>query len=397
VSRRILFVAPYTPSRVRVRTYQVVRHLALAGHRVTLAALEDPFATPDILDELNTLCEAVHIVPHGRARAALSAVAALPTRTPLGAAYCHSPAMERLLTDLVSRGNFEVAHVEHLRAAHFSRALHGLPRVLDAVDCITELRRQMKSHGSLLSRFFSWEEWIKLQAYEPRVYRDFGRIAVTSTYDAAALASLDPLHLPPIEVIPNGVDAAYFSPPEASPEPHTVLFSGKMSYAANDDAARFLITSILPRIRSQVPDAALIIAGSGPGRELRRLASRIPCVTLTGFVEDLRPLMARAAVAVCPLRIGVGIQNKALEAMAMARPVIGTPLVSRALQGAEQSGGLCTAPDPEGIADAVCDLLLRPAAARQAGEAARAYVLTHHDWKTAAERFTRLYDAVLAP
>lgn len=396
VSLHILFVAPYTPSPIRVRTLEVIRHLTRSGHRVTLAALHDSLASPETVAELETICHAVHIVPHDQKRAALNAAFALPTPTPLWAAYCSSPAMERLLVRLVATERFDIAHVEHLRAAHFAGALGSLPRIIDAVDCITDLRAQMKEQGGGLSRLLSWEEWAKLKAYEPRIYRGFARIAVASAHDAATLASLDPLHLPPIEVVPNGVDAAYFSPPSTPPEPQTLLFSGKMSYAANDDAARYLLSSILPRIRAQVPEAHLLLAGSGPTRELRRMASRIPNVTVTGYVDDLRPFFARAAVAVCPLRIGVGIQNKALEAMAMARPVVGTPLVARALKDAEQGGGLRVSSEPEGLADAVSNFLLRPLAAHQAGKAARAYVVAHHDWKKTAESFAQLYAAVLA-
>src|SRR4029453_10962363 len=86
--------------------------------------------------------------------------------------------------------------------------------------------------------------------------------------------------------------------------------------------------------------AHLILAGSGPSSALRTLAERAGGVTVTGFVEDLRPFLRRASVAVCPMRLGVGIQNKALEAMALERPTVASPLAARSLTGAERSGAL---------------------------------------------------------
>jgi polysaccharide biosynthesis protein PslH len=235
-SLRILYALPYVPSPIRVRPYQIIRHLARQGHRVTVVALEDGLATHAVRQELQDICEGVYIIPHSTIRAAVNCLLSLPTPTPLWAAYCRSPQMARQLQSLSSSGSFDVVHIEHLRAAHFSANLGGLPRVLDAVDCITDLRRQILDQGARgLSRLFSWEEWSKLRTYEPKAYRAFRRIAVTSQHDASALISLDPMHLPPVEVIPNGVDLDYFRPtPDDAPETDCLVFSGKMSYIAND-------------------------------------------------------------------------------------------------------------------------------------------------------------------
>jgi polysaccharide biosynthesis protein PslH len=395
---RILYVLPYIPSPIRVRPYQIIRHLARQGHRVTVAALEDDFATDAARRELAELCEAVHIVPHAKARAALNCFFALPTPTPLWAAYCRSPEMMRLLHDLSSTSTFDVAHVEHLRAAHFAAALGRLPRVLDAVDCITDLRRQIleQREGNGLSRLFSWEEWTKLKTYEPKAYRAFRRIAVTSEHDASALISLDPMRLPPVEVIPNGVDSEYFHPENSGqPDADCLVFSGKLSYIANEDAARFLLTEILPCLRQARPAAHLILAGSGPSAALKALAARTGGVTVTGFVEDLRPWIRRASVAVCPMRLGVGIQNKALEAMALGRPVVASPLAARSLSAAERTGAVRVARSAAEFAEICAEWLSRPEEARLAGLAARTYVEQHHRWDRAAGAFTSLYRAAV--
>src|SRR6476659_6091359 len=109
-----------------------------------------------------------------------------------------------------------------------------------------------------------------------------------------------------------------------------------MSHVANDDAARFLLRDILPRLRRLRPNTHLILAGSGPSAALREMARRAGNVSVTGFVDDIRPSLRRAAVAVCPIRIGVGIQNKVLEAMAMGKPVVASPLAARPFAAARR-------------------------------------------------------------
>jgi glycosyltransferase involved in cell wall biosynthesis len=429
---RILFVAPYVPSPIRVRPYQFIRHLARAGHEITLVALGGGAGASQgdrtAMAEMEQICRSVHVVPHARWRAAAQCALALPTPTPLWAAYCHSATMTRIVRDLVDSERFDVAHVEHLRAAHIAPALGTLPRVIDAVDCITALRRQMVENAGeqapaggssgvgaavsrLASRVFAWEEWTKLKRYEPRAYRAYAGVLVTSAHDADELERLvcprcggnrpaapaAPL-LPPIHVIPNGVDLDYFAadPVEASErdiEPDTLVFSGKMSYHANDDAARFLLTEVMPRLWQIRSGVRLTIVGSQPSSALRALAAAVAerhqknpaaAIHVTGYVEDLRPYLRRAAVAVCPMRIGVGIQNKALEAMAVGRPVVCSPLVRRALSQAESVGALCVAQTADEFAGAIAAWLARPEAARQAGRAARRYVEEHHRWQGAA-------------
>jgi glycosyltransferase involved in cell wall biosynthesis len=318
--------------------------------------------------------------------------------------------MSHLLSRLTRESQYDIAHVEHLRAAHFVHALNPeLPRVIDAVDCITALRRQIldqaqSSKTRLSARLLAWEEWIKLKKYEPRAYNRFSDVMVTSPYDAQELEHLANGKtdiLPPIHVIPNGVDLDYFTAgdvtiPDNQPEPDTVVFSGKMSYHANDDAARFLLTEVMPRLRRLRPHAKLVIAGSQPSASLRALVepgtAAHEYTTMTGYVDDLRPYLRRAQVAVCPMRIGVGIQNKALEAMALSRPVVCSPLVQRGLcSEAVLGGAVHVAQSADEFAVAIADFLRHSSAALSAGRAARSYVETHHRWAVATASLSRVY------
>ena len=388
---RLLFVAPYVPSPIRVRTYQLLRHLARTGCRITLVALEDSPITEGLREELESYCDAIHLIPLPKRAAQLRCLRALPTPKPLWVAYCESPLFFKTVVGVASKEHFDVAHVEHLRAAWIRPALGDLPTVLDAVDCITALQRQMFEQGDTLPhRLLAWVEWSKLRRWEARAYAPYDRLTVTSAYDAEALRTLGVPQQP--EIIPNGVDLDYFQPrPLCTPEPQTLIFSGKMSYRANDDAALWFASELWPRLKEQCPGARWLIVGSEPTEAVRRLA-RDPAIQVTGYVDDLRPYLSRASLAICPLRIGVGIQNKALEAMAMGCPVVASPVAGRALQAATQEGGITIAKRDGEFIQACCELLREPAHARAAGAAARRYVERHHQWECTADRFLDLYD-----
>jgi polysaccharide biosynthesis protein PslH len=387
---KLLFIAPYIPSPIRVRTYQLLRHLARGGCQITLVALEDAPVSPTHRTELENLCDAVHIVPLPKRDAALRCLLALPTTKPLWVAYCDSPQLHQTVAKLVATEQFEGAHVEHLRAASVRPALGSLPCVLDAVDCITALQRQMFEQGeSLKNRMLAWEEWYKLRRWEPRAYAPYQAVAVTSHYDAEALTTLGTR--PPLTVVPNGVDLDYFQPdPQHPAEPDTLIFSGKMSYRANDDAVLHFAAHLWPTLKKARPKLRWTIAGSEPTAAVLALATD-PAITVTGYVEDLRPFLSRAQLAICPLRIGVGIQNKALEAMAMGRPVVCSPIAARALTGALREGGITLAESDKQFIDACLQLLGSPEQAQSAGVAARRFVEQHHRWNCAARCFLELY------
>lgn len=397
---RILFIAPYVPSLIRVRPYNWIRSLAGLGHELTVVALgtDGPLRDEEAREALLPFCEDVIVVPHSQKRAAMHCALSLMTMTPLWAAYCHSPAMQTALRGLLAIRTFDVAHIEHLRAAHFAADLPPeLPIIFDAVDCITELQRQMSRAAGrgLFSRALSGHEHARLKRYEPRQAANCARTIITSITDANALRALaDPLGLEfPIDVLPNGVDLEYFHPAASDgPIGRNVVFSGKMSYAANHDAALYLARSIWPRILKACPDATLTIAGSGPKSEVRALAGhRDLRIEVTGYAADLRPLLSRASVAVCPVRIGVGIQNKVLEAMAMGKAVVATPLAARALQSEAAGDALCVAGSAKEFAECVIDYLTRPEEAKRVGEAARQYVEAHHSWHQLAVHLTEIY------
>jgi glycosyltransferase involved in cell wall biosynthesis len=151
-----------------------------------------------------------------------------------------------------------------------------------------------------------------------------------------------------------------------------------MNYFPNVDGVRHFCAEIFPLVRAEIPDARFVIVGRNPVRSVRALG-RLPGVSVTGGVPDVRPYLASAAVSVAPLRVARGLQNKILEAMAMALPVVGTSAAFEGV-GAPRGTGGEVADDPEGFARCVVELLRDPARRQSVGRAARAYVERHHRW-----------------
>jgi sugar transferase (PEP-CTERM/EpsH1 system associated) len=386
---KILFVTPYIPSLIRVRPYQFIRALA---HRHEVSVLASSLGgEPHDVAELQALCRRVVIVPFRLAAGVRSCATAVLRGDPLQAAIGQSAELDRQLDALLARERYDVVHIEHLRAAGLhTRVPEDTPAVFDAVDCISLLlERTLHSSHSLRQRLVALLELHRTRAYESRLLARFHGVAVTSAADARALQTLAPAAN--VRVVPNGVDLDYFRPLAGGHEPDTLVFSGKMSYHANATAVIYFVRHILPLIRRERPGVRLRIVGSRPPRAVQGLA-RDPAITVTGYVPDIREPLGRSAVAICPITVKVGIQNKLLEAMAMGVPVVSTAAGVEGL-AARPGRELLVGDDPAAFAAHVCRLLAEPALRAALGDAGRRFVEAQHRWDSAASQLESLYAA----
>jgi glycosyltransferase involved in cell wall biosynthesis len=388
---RILYLTPYVPSPIRVRPYQFIRHLARLGHDVTLLCLAQADEEPQALAELRRWCRAVITVPTSSRQAAVQALRALPSRWPLQMAYGASQALVNTARRLMDK--HDVVHVEHLRGSSYGLALREWPVLLDAVDCISLLfERTIRQGVSLGGRLRAFLDLARTRYAEGRYGATFRQVVVTSPEDAWALRQLQATDAPApsISVIPNGVDMEMFTPVAATERPRsTLLLSGKMSYHANEAAALYLGREIMPLIWRERPDVECVIAGHDPTPSIVALGSDAR-IRVTGAVDSMAKMLHQSTIAVVPLRYGVGIQNKVLEAMATATPVVATPQATQAL-APEARAALLQANSPSAFAQAVLELLEQPQRRQQLGEAGRTYVETHHSWLNNANRLVERY------
>ncbi len=422
---RILFVVPYTPNPIRVRSYEFVRAMLRRGHAVTLATL---WTSPSEQDDLNRLAQmGAHVLAESMPswRSALNSLAALPASTPLQAVYSWQPDLFRAVLALAREQQFDAIHVEHLRGSRYglellasrqSGALRA-PIVWDSVDCISHLfvqaaAQSRSTKGKLMTRF----ELPRTQRYEARLVRTFDHTVVTSSVDRTALLELAGKYgtqnsvsagmlgdrsqrdvAAAIDVVPNGVDLEHFA--YCGPEQrHTnrIVLSGKMSYHANVTAALHLADDIMPLVWAQRPDAELWLVGKDPAPELRALAEKSHAsgpagrVVVTGEVPAMQDYIQSAVLAAAPLLYGAGIQNKVLEAMACGTPVVASPQASQSLAARPRQDFLAAWGSDE-FAAAILALLDSPDLRKELGHAGRRFVEANHSWDSAAAHLERIY------
>lgn len=407
----ILFVAPYPPSAIRVRSRQLIRGLARRGHRVTVATLWTDDAERAAVESLAE--EGFEILSRrlSTARSGWNCFRCLTTsEEPLQAAFSWQPSLARALHEYLRSHDVDIVHVEHLRGSPFAVDLashfRGAPRapiVWDAVDCITHLFSETLRHGrSRRGRWMARLDLERTRRSESTLPLELDRTVVCSEPDRMHFQQVlrgdetrPSISIPPIEVVPNGVDLGHFTPADEAREPATLVMSGKMSYHANVTGALYLIRDVMPRVWSRRPDAKLSIVGKAPPRILRHLAGREPDrIDLTGYVPDIRPYVRQATLSVVPVLYGAGTQLKVLEAMACGTPVVSTAVGANGL-GLEHGRDVVVANEPEVMADEIIDLLARPDRRERLGRAGRCYVEREHSWDASARRMESIYQSVL--
>jgi polysaccharide biosynthesis protein PslH len=360
---------------------------------------------------LYAFCSAIRTVPAPPRRGlALRALTSLVSPLPDMALRLPSAAFAAALRAWLAAEDFDIIQVEGIEMAAYGLQArragtrlvfddHNAEYVLQRSAFQSDARRPSRWHAAL----YSFVQWQKLARYERHVLWNHDAVAAVSQTDARALQKIAPGLT--VHVVPNGVDTEEFAPagppqidgvpdPQATPSDRPLLshdtaegqglsadlvFTGKMDYRPNVDAVLWFAAEILPRVRAQVPAARFVIVGQQPHARLAPLAA-LAGVLLTGWVEDVRPYIAGAAVYVAPLRMGGGTRLKVLQAMSMAKPIVSTTLGCDGLS--VQSGREALLADtPDAFAAAVVRLLRDPALGRQLGTQARELAIAQYDWR----------------
>jgi sugar transferase (PEP-CTERM/EpsH1 system associated) len=381
----LLFLAhriPYPPDKGdRIRSFHILRHLA-SRFEVHLGCFSDGRCDKNQLEFLREFCADVFCLPLPRGRLATGMIRALARNQALSEAFYHDRRMVRWVAETLGRHD-----IRHMYIFCSAMAPYALPHcsgrqvVVDMVD--VDSRKwddYARSANPLVRPLFRLEER-RVLALETRAGSACDRILFVSRTEADGFAALAPHLATHVACMTNGVDSCYFDPDVAQENPFAagalpIVFTGAMDYRANVDAVLWFARECLPAIRKSHGRAQFWIVGAKPSGAVRGL-SRQEGVVVTGAVPDVRPYLAGAACSVAPLRIARGVQNKVLEAMAMARPVVVT---GAALDGIDALPGreVLVADSAPEIAHRVSEVL--SARWSDLGRAARAFVLRRHRW-----------------
>lgn len=379
----------------RLIVYHLAEQLEARGHTLDLLAFTQ---RPEDLAEQSFYDHrfgSVQLFPEPR-RTQLSYLRRLLlpwTRWPRAAHQSWSPLMWKAIQSALARASYDAVHLfGGIQVYEFAGALAGRPAIITPYESYALYLRRARDHARHRMERGSGGEVLQLLAarrYESFMFTPYARTVVVSGRDREELLSLNPSL--PVEVIPNGVDTHAFRPRPTARIP-ALLFVGNYEYPPNVDAALHLAQDIFPAVRRRLPQVRLWLVGNAPPPELRALASET--IRVTGRVPDVRPYLARAGAFISPLRLGAGIKNKVLEALAMGCPVIATPL---SLDGiAARDGHDVLVAEGPTLAEAAVRLLQDAGLSRQLSLNGRRLVESRYSWDHVAERYLALY-AALAP
>lgn len=388
---RILYVLPFVPWAIRVRSFHLIPQLA-KDHEIYLLCRSTSAQEEAHARDMEAFCKSVVCVRHSRPRlsGALRCVLALPTPTPLRMAYFASQQMRAAVQHAITEFEPEVIYLERWRTLQYVPTDVRIPVVCDPTDSMLLYNHRLMKRGAWWERLVAVEEARKFRTYEAKLAKKADTIVFCSHLDLECVQANAPdAHY---AIVPNGVDCEMFFPkqPEEQ-EPNTIVFTGNYGYKPNRHAVVFFLKKIFPLIRASLPDVRFMAVGSGATRYLSKYSKNIPALEVIDFVPDLRSYIAKATVAVAPITVGAGVSNKLGEAFSTGTPVVATKMACGDLP-VRDGEHLLIADEPAVFAEKVLRLLRDPGMRNHIVTRARRFVEEQYDWSVVS----RLMEQALA-
>lgn len=389
---RILFISRCPPWPLylgdRLILYHLGRELSLRHHELDLLAFAN---RPEDWGEQNHYdmdfghVELFHEQP--RSQVSYLRRAVFPgARWPHTAEESWSPEMWRAILARLKAEKYDVVHLfGGVQVYEFKNALGDIPAIITPYESYSlYLKRALEANSDQLSAVSLRLRWLLTRQFERFMFQPYQRTVVVSEQDRDELLGINPALM--IDVIPNGVDVYEFRPRPTQRIP-ALLFVGNYEYTPNVDAAIRLATDIFPQVQKRIPEVRLWLVGNAPTAEMQALTSDV--IRVTGRVPDVRPYLARAGAFVSPLRLGAGIKNKVLEALAMGCPLVATSL---SVDGIEVTNGHdALVADDEAIVEAIVRVLQDADLRQQLSLNGRKLIETRYSWDRVAAMYLKLY------
>jgi len=382
---RILYLChrfPYPPKRGgKIRPFNMIRHFS-KQHEVTVCSLARSAAEAEEAQGIAPHCARSFVHEVRNPVQALRMVARLPLPTPSSMGFFYASGMARRVRQLLAQERFDLIFVHCSSVAQYVASHEGPPKILDFGDMDSQKWLDYARYKPFPLSLGYRLEGQKMLAEEKRLARRFDFCTATTraereTLDGYASGT-------PTDWFPNGVDAEYFAPADATYDADTIAFVGRMDYYPNQECMFDFCATTLPRLQQRRPGLKLVIVGADPSPAVRRLAN-LPGVTVTGSLPDVRPFVRGSALMVAPLNIARGTQNKILEAMAMGVPVV-TSAVAAGGVDALAGEHLLVARTPAEYETAIMTIVERPDERARLARAGRERIRSHHDWSHSMRR-----------
>lgn len=373
---------PYPPNKGdKVRSYNLLKHL-LKQHRVFLGTFIDDLEDEPHIATLRSMCADLHVAKLNPRMAKIRSLNGLLAGEPLTLRYYRDAALQHWVDTTCRLNKIDATVVFSSAMAQYIEDKRRMPVLIDFVDVDSAKWAQYAPKHRWPMSWLYRREGQQLLAYERLIAAQAVRSFFVTDAEVALFNHLAPECGVRTETMCNGVDTDYFSPSPERTSPYAaeetpIVFTGAMDYWPNVDAVSWFANEVFPALRQRRPDVRFYIVGRSPTPEVQALANEH--IVVTGTVPDVRPYLQHASIVVAPLRIARGIQNKILEAMAMARPVVATTDCATAVD-AVKGTELLVASNAIEFIDTIDSQLASPVTGNTIGEAARSRVVAHCSW-----------------
>lgn len=391
---KILFLSRWFPypanNGSKLRIIHLLKGLA-DYHDVTLLSFADQSGVDPDAPQIREFCSDVHIVPWKEfdPRSWKARLGFLNLK-PRSIVDTFSSEMAQKITQLTGRKNYDLIVASQLSMASYRPYFKNIPAIFEEAE-IGLSYGETHLHSDWKARLRRTFTWFKFQRYISQLIHSFQACTVVSEHERRLMEEHFPNHKTTvIEVIPNCVQVDHYEELTFTPSPNRIIFSGSFRFQANYEAMLWFTNKVFALILEQIPDVQLVITGDHANLPLPTVAN----ITLAGYVDNIKALIASSNVSIAPLLSGGGTRLKILEAMAIGTPVVST---SKGAEGLDAIPGehLLVADSPEGFAEQVIKLLKNKNLRNHLSVNGNRFVKENYDWGVVMPRFLSLVEGII--
>jgi len=388
---KILFITSRFPYPLekgdKLRGFHFIKNLS-NYHDIVLVSLTEEKVTEESKKILNEFVSEIHIIPFTRFQSIINIILAFLKGLPLQVGYFYNMKANKKIRNVIEASKPDHIFCQLHRTALYVKDI-SIPKTIDYQDVFSHgIKLRISKSKGLWSSILKFE-YKRMQKFENLIFDWFDKRIIISEPDRNYIPHKDK---DKIHIIPNGVDFEYYNPD--FPENNTnkefdILFSGNMGYPPNVSCAKFIVKKIMPILKKTYPNICIGFVGASPHPSLLKYKSKN--ITITGWVDDIRPYYASSKVFLAPLQIGTGLQNKLLEAMAMKLPCVTSPLANNALK-AKHGKEILIGKDASEISNHVLFLLNNADEASRIAQNGCLFVNENYNWATQVKKLNDILE-----
>ena len=363
----------------KLRAFNQIKQLA-KNNEVVLCALntDKKVSKEDAFKALQPYCISVTFIDISKLSILINISKAFFKGLPLQCGYFYNTKAHKKIRNIIKKHKPDMLFGQLLRVAEYIRH-ENTSKTIDYQDVFSMgMKRRSEIAPFYMKPFFNME-YRRLRRYEHDIFDDFDVKTIISVPDRNLI---DHPKKDEILIVPNGVDHEYYTPRECEKK-YDIVFTGNMSYAPNVNAVEYLANDILPLVWKKLPDAKMYIAGATPDPRVKKVAS--DRIIISGWLDDMRDAYAQSKIFIAPMRIGTGLQNKLLEAMAMRLPCITTTLANNSLLASEDKNEILVGNNEQQLAEHIITLLTNKDKADEIAQNGHDFVRRIYDWGMATK------------